>query len=178
MTAPTPPPLSKSLEKGGVRRSTSTSSNSQQGRDSSPSKSLSSRRSSVTKTRTSAGRRSSHASATGQNVRAVVRSKMAERKDGLRASNHNNKPNAIQSNKQQGGGNPSATSSSNQSVASSSKRSPGGKRGSRPGSVSTFLKSAHRQLKADIAKIQDQIIFLYVLNSSIINVTEVFLSFW
>jgi len=178
MTAPTPPPLSKSLEKceRSSRLSSTGSRSANLPRDTSPSKnSVSSRRSSTSKARTTTGSRRS--SGAGQNVRAVVRNKIAERKAGnnnLSASQHKASPssgNCNQSVASRSSHSPSSTtrrsstvsrSSGNQSTAGGS--SAPSKKGSRPGSVSQFLKSTHRQLKAEIASIQDKIIFLYVNN--------------
>ena len=169
MTAPSSLSLSKSLEKGistTTRCSASTDSKgSQRAR---------------TATRRSSG-------VVGQNVRAVVRNRLAERKgNNLNASQHK-APASVS------GSNHSATSSrsvssinmspkhqrktlsSRTSSTNNNSSNHGGdstsngevdsppKKGSRPGAVSQFLKSTHRQLKAEIAKIQDKIIFLCVL---------------
>lgn len=166
MPAPSPPPLSKSLEKGPTRRRSSTTGSHGGDRDVSPSKSVSSRRSSVSRARTTSGAgRRSFTAGNAQNVRSLVRNKMAERKDGLRTSSHHQQQQRRSSSRQQN--NNSNHSASIHSAplnkrSSHSNSGSGGKKNGRPGSVSAFLKSTHRQLKADIAKIQDQIIFLCV----------------
>lgn len=123
----------------------------------------------------------------GQNVRAVVRNKLAERKGNNLSASQHKAPASVSGNNHSTNGSRSVSSinmsprhqrntlgsrassgnnsSSNHGGDSASNRevdSPS-KKGSRPGSVSQFLKSTHRQLKAEIAKIQDKIIFLCVL---------------
>jgi hypothetical protein len=165
MTAPSSLSLSKSLEKGistTTRCSASTDSKgSQRAR---------------TATRRSSG-------VVGQNVRAVVRNRLAERKGNNLSASQHKAPASVGGSSQS---TPSITSlspkhqrksvstRSSSSINSTSNHrgdsrstvemdsSP--KKGSRPGSVSKFLKSTHRQLKAEIAKIQDKIIFLCVLS--------------
>ena len=175
MTALSLLPLSKSLGKvdsSVTGHSTKTDFNgAQPSWDASPPKSTASSRRSSARSTT---RRSSDV---GQTVRAVVRNKIAERKgNSVSTSQHRGQASAS-------GSNHSVTNRSAPSINLSPKRSPhqsrtvsssssnnGGrssnplesppKKGRRPGSVSNFLKTTHRQLKADIAKIQDKIIFL------------------
>jgi len=147
---PTPPPLSKSLEKAEtssplLRRSRHLALSGQQG-GVSPTKSISSRRSVGSKARTAGNRRSY--SGNSNTIREIIRNKNSERRGGSEREND-----------------PSIVSRSNHSVNSSTMARTSGhdkkeKKANRPGAVSQFLKNTHRQLKADIAKIQDKIIFL------------------
>lgn len=146
---PTPPPLSKTLEKTEtssplLRRSRHLALSGQHG-GASPTKSISSRRSVGSKARTAGNRRSY--SGNSNTIREIVRNKNSERRGSERETD------------------PSGVSRSNHSVNSStmsrtSSHDKKEKKANRPGAVSQFLKNTHRQLKADIAKIQGKIMFL------------------